>query len=77
MDPNDYTQLTPDEYADQILGECEHDDSVDLESCESLDDTVYLEDYDDEDEWANEHEASGEYPTGFDNPEELDDDFIC
>jgi len=71
-----FIRMTPEQYADQILGQCADDDSIDLSMCEDLSDTIYAEDYDDDDEWANEHEASGQYPAGFDDPEYLDDDFL-
>ena len=76
MDPSQWNELTPDEYADQILGECDQDDSIDLSKCESLDEELYSQNYDEDDEYENELHASGEYPYGFDNPEDLDDDFL-
>ena len=65
------------DYADEVLRDM-HSESIDLDACENIADTMFEEDFDENDDYYNELMASGDYAdfADFDDADDIDEDFI-
>jgi hypothetical protein len=63
-------------YCDEVIDEISGEDFLDQTNRENLDDVVEADDFDSDDEYYNEFQASGAYPAYADwDDEDFDDDY--